>query len=286
MGKWVIALVAVAAALAAPSSLAQVVLAQSIFRAASLPSNTVRTFTVTCTAGYVAVSAGVSKPAPGATLLGIRPSGLAAYTFRFGNPATNPNQHVTVVVACRRFSFKLPTRVKVTPLQLKVKVPAGKLTAAGLLCPPSTAPAGWGDDLAPVQSHGYVPGAAARVSVRKASMHVRGFSFSVRNSGSKAQSVTLYGTCLTVFRPAGASRVRLEVRITTFRVPLQAGSQRVSHSCPTGWVSLAAGYALRSPVTTIDGAAAIAKGGRWWIVSDAEGRPTADLQLVCARLSK
>jgi hypothetical protein len=286
MGKWVIALVAVAAALAAPSSLAQVVLAQSIFHAANLPSNTVRTFTVACPAGYVAVSAGVSSPARGAMLLSIRPSGVEAYTFRVGNPAANDDQQVTVVVACRRFFFKLPNRVQVTPLQLKVNVPAGRRSAAGLLCPPNTAPAGWGDDLAPVQSHGYVPGAAARVSVRKASMHPRGFSFSVRNSGSKARTVTLYGTCLTVVRPAGGSRERLHVKITTFRVPLQRGSQRVVHSCPTGWVSLAAGYALRSPVTTIDGAAAIGQGGRWWIASDARSEAGADLQLVCARLGK
>jgi hypothetical protein len=285
MGKWGIALVVVAAVLSAPSSLAQVVLAQSVFHAANLPSNTVRTFTVTCAAGYVAVSAGVSSPARGATLLGIRPRGLAAYTFRFGNPATNPNQQVKVVVACRRLFFK-PTRLKATPLQVKVKVPAGKLTAVGFLCPPGTAPAGWGDDLAPVRSHNYVPGAAARMSVRRASMHLRGFSFSLRNSGSKAQSVTLYGTCLTALRPAGASRERLYVRITTFRVPLQAGSQRVVQRCPAGWVSLAAGYALRSPATTIDGAAAIGRHGRWWIASDAEGQPTADLQLVCARVSK
>jgi hypothetical protein len=274
MGRSVIALVAVAAALAAPSSLAQVVLAQSVFHAAALPSNTVRTFTVTCPSGYVAMSAGVSSPAPGATLLSMRPSGLAAYTFRFGNPAANLDQQVTVVVACRRFFFKPPTRVKVTPLQLKVKVPAGKLTSAGFLCPSHTAPAGWGDDIS---------SAAARVSLRKASMHLRGFSFAVRNSGSRARPVTLYGTCLTVLRPAGAPRERLHVKITTFRVPLQGRSQRVVRSCTTGWVSLAAGYALRSPVTTIDGAAALGQGGRWWIASEAEG-PTAELQLVCARL--
>jgi hypothetical protein len=286
MGKRVIALVAVAAALAAPSSLAQVVLAQSVFRAAHLPSNTVRSFTVTCAAGYVAASAGISSPAPGTTLLSSRPSGLAAYRFRFGNPASNSNQRVTVVVACRRLFSKLATRLKVTPLHLKVKVPAGKLTTAGFLCPPHTAPAGWGEDLAPIRSQGYVPGAAARLSVRKASMHLRGFSFALRNNGSTVRSVTLYGTCLTALRPAGASPERLQVKITTFRVPLQAGSQRVVHSCPTGWVSLAAGYALPSPATTIDGAAAIGRSGRWWIASDAEGQPTADLQLVCARLGK
>jgi hypothetical protein len=285
MSKWVIVLVAVVAALAAPSSLAQVVLAQSVFRTANLPSNTLRTFPVTCAAGYLAVSAGVASPAPGATLLGIRPSGLAAYTFRFGNPVTNSGQQVKVVVACRRFFFKPPTRVKVTPLRLKVKVPAGKLTVAGLPCPPRTAPAGWGHDITSVQSRS-APGVGARVTVRKASIHLRGYSFSVRNSGATAQSVTLYGTCLTALRQVGAPRERLLVRITTFYAQLQGASKRVVHNCPTGWVSLAAGYALRSPVTTIAGAAAIGRGGRWWITSDADRRTAADLQLVCARLSK
>lgn len=286
MRKWVISLVVIAAALAAPSSLAQVVLAQSVFHAANLPSNTIKTFTVTCPRGYIAASGGISSPASGVTVLSIRPSGVGAYSFSFGNPVTNPDQQVTVVVACRRFFFRLPIRVKVTPVQLKVKVPAGKTSAGSFLCPPRTAPAGWGDDIAPAQStHGYVAGPAARVSVRKASMHLRGFAFSVRNGGATARSVTLYGTCLTALRPAGASRERLNVKINTFRVPLHPGSQRVVHRCPTGWVSLGAGYALRSPVTTIDGAAALGAGGRWWITSDAEGQTLADLQLVCGRLS-
>jgi len=274
MGRSVIVLVAVAAALAAPSSLAQVVLGRSVFRAASLPSSTVRAFAVTCPAGYVGVSAGVSRPAPGASLLSLRPSGLSGYIFRFGNPVANADRQVKVVAACRRFSSKLSTRLKVTPLQTRVKVPPGELAVTGIVCPPSTGPAGWGFDL---------PGAAGRLSVRKASMHLRGFSFSLRNSGPKARSVTLYATCLTALRPAGTFRERLHVRITTFRVPLQAGSQRVVRNCPAGWVSLAAGYALRSPLTTIDGAAAIGQGGRWWIASNSKGRLAADLQLVCGR---
>jgi hypothetical protein len=287
MGRWVIALVAVAAGLAVPSSLAQVVLAQSVFHAEDLPSNTIRNFVVSCPRGYVAVSAGISNPAPGVTLLSIWPSGVTGHKFRFGNPVTNPDQQVTVVVACRSLVFKGATRLKATPVQTKVTVPAGQLEAAALPCPPHTLPAGWGLDIAP--GHGgqrYVPGAAARVSLRKASMHLGGFSFSLRNSGTKAQSVTLSGTCLTALRPAGASRERLFVRITTFRVPLHPGSQRVVRGCATGWVSLAAGYVLRSPATTIDGAAAIGTGGRWWVASDAEGQSTADLTLVCARLSR
>lgn len=282
MGRWVIALFLVAAALAAPSSVAQVVLAQSVFHAADLPSNKITTFTVSCPPRYVAASAGVSSPAPGVTLLGIRPSGIRAYTFRFGNPATNSDERATVVVACRRLAFKTPVRLKVVPVKSKVAVPAGKLNSAVLLCPPNTLPAGWGENIAPGRSGSF--GAAARVSLRRASMRAHGFAFSLRNGGAKAQSATLYGTCLTALRSAGTS-AKLQVRIMTFPALLRPGTQRVVKSCPGGWASLAVGYALRSPLTAVDGAAAIGTAGRWWVTSHAEGQTAADLHLVCARLS-
>jgi hypothetical protein len=282
MGRWVIGLFMVAAALAAPSSLAQVVLAQSVFHSADLPSNAITTFTVSCPPRYVAASAGISSPAPGATLLGIRPAGIRAYTFRFRNPAANSDERATVVVACRRFAVKTPVRLKVAPVKSKVAVPAGKLSSAVLLCPPNTLPAGWGEDFARGRSGSF--GAAARVSLRRVSMRAHGFVFSLRNGGAKGQSANLYGTCLTVLRSAGAS-AQLHVRIMTFTTPLHPGTQRVVKSCPSGWASLAAGYALRSRLTAVDGAAAIGARGRWWITSHAEGQTAADLDLVCARLS-
>jgi len=287
MGKWVIALVAVAAALVAPSSLAQVVLSKSVFHTVVLPSNTIRSVLVSCPRGYVAASAGISNPAPGVTLLSIRPWGVAGYRFRFGNPAGNADRQVTVVAACRSLAFKSAARLKVTPVQMKVKVAARQLKPAALSCPSNTLPAGWGHEIALAHgARGYVPGPATRVSLRTVSMDLGGFSFSLRNSGTKAQSVTLYGTCLTALRPAGTSRERLHVRITTFPVILQPGSRRVVRSCATGWVSLAAGYVLRSPATTIDGAAAIGASGHWWFASGEKGQSTADLKLVCARLSR
>lgn len=286
MGKWVIALVAVAAALVAPSSLAQVVLSKSVFHTVDLPSNTTRSVLVSCPRGYVAASAGISNPAPGVTLLSIRPWGVAGYRFRFGNPAANADQQVTVVAACRSFAFKSAARLKVAQVQMRVKVPGGQLKPAALPCPSNTLPAGWGGDIAPAQSaRGSVP-SAARMSLRTVSMGLGGFSFSLRNSGTKTQSVTLYGTCLTALSPAGTSRERLRVRITTFPVLLQPGSRRVVRSCATGWVSLAVGYVLRSPATTIDGVAAIGASGRWWVASDAEGQSSVDLKLVCGRLSR
>lgn len=286
MGKWVIALVAVAAALVAPSSLAQVVLSKSVFHTVDLPSNTTRSVLVSCPRGYVAASAGISNPAPGVTLFSIRPWGIAGYRFRFGNPAANADQQVTVVAACRSFAFKSAARLKVAQVQMRVKVPGGQLKPAALPCPSNTLPAGWGGDIAPAHSaRGSVP-SAARMSLRTVSMGLGGFSFSLRNTGTKTQSVTLYGTCLTALSPAGTSRERLRVRITTFPVLLQPGSRRVVRSCATGWVSLAAGYVLRSPATTIDGVAAIGASGRWWVASDAEGQSSVDLKLVCGRLSR
>jgi hypothetical protein len=286
MGKWVIALVAVAAALVAPSSLAQVVLSKSVFHTVDLPSNTTRSVLVSCPRGYVAASAGISNPAPGVTLLSIRPWGVAGYRFRFGNSAANADQQVTVVAACRSFAFKNAARLKVAQVQMRVKVPGGQLKPAALPCPSNTLPAGWGGDIAPGHSaRGSVP-SAARMSFRTVSMSLAGFSFSLRNTGTKTQSVTLYGTCLTAVSPAGTSRERLRVRITTFPVLLQPGSRRVVRSCATGWVSLAAGYVLRSPATTIDGVAAIGASGRWWVASDAEGQSSVDLKLVCGRLSR
>jgi hypothetical protein len=285
MGRWVIALVVVAAALAAPPSLAQGVLAHSVFRAADLPSNAITTFTVVCPAGFFAASGGISSPASGVTTLGIRPRGVRSYVFRFGNPVTNPDQQVTVAVACRKFLIKGAVTPKLVPFRVKVTARPRKLTAADFKCPPQTAPTGWGADIAPVRSQRYVPGPAARLSVRKASMSLRGFSFSIWNAGRSARPVTLYGTCLTVLRRSGAARERLHVRITTFRTPLRAGNQRVIDRCPRGWLSLAAGYALRSSLTEIRGAAALGARGRWWVASDAGGGATADLQLVCARLS-
>jgi hypothetical protein len=286
MGKWVIALVAVAAALVAPSSLAQVVLSKSVFHTVDLPSNTTRSVLVSCPRGYVAASAGISNPAPGVTLLSIRPWGVAGYRFRFGNSAANADQQVTVVAACRSFAFKNAARLKVAQVQMRVKVPGGQLKPAALPCPSNTLPAGWGGDIAPAHSaRGSVP-SAARMSFRTVSMSLAGFSFSLRNTGTKTQSVTLYGTCLTAVSPAGTSRERLRVRITTFPVLLQPGSRRVVRSCATGWVSLAAGYVLRSPATTIDGVAAIGASGRWWVASDAEGQSSVDLKLVCGRLSR
>ena len=76
--------------------------APTVYASHDLPSDAITGFTVPCPSGYFAVSAGVSSPGPGTTLLSVRPVGLRAFTFRFGNPATNDATRVTVAVACRK----------------------------------------------------------------------------------------------------------------------------------------------------------------------------------------
>jgi hypothetical protein len=283
MVRWVIALVVVAAALAAPSSLAQVVLGSSVFHSHDLPTNAITAFTVACPPRYMATSAGISTPAPGVTLLTIRPAGLRAYAFRFGNPPSNSDQKVTVVVACRRISSsrrkpRIALRQKL--VQSKVTLPAGKLSAVGLACPPATLPAGRGFDLTLSQPGDF----AAPISMRKTEMDLNGFSFAVLNNGARARRIALYGNCLTVLREARARAQQLGTRITTFRDLAEPGSQSIGHRCPSGWVSLAAGYSLQSRLQTVRGAAAIMAGGRWRVENAAKVPALVELQLVCGSL--
>jgi len=279
MGRSVLVVVAACVALVGASARAQpeqaglVVLAPSVFATHGVPSNAVTTFTVTCPAGYMAVSAGITAPASGTTVLAITPVGLSAYRFRIGNPAANDDQRVTVVVACRKVrAANLVLWLK--PLKpKKVLVPAGKTASATQPCPKGTTPA----------NGGYALGSAA-LSVRRESSTLTSASYAVANSGSRARRAVLYGACLTLFRTADSPFEQLHVQVTTFRVPLRAGEQTLGRACPGGWFALDAGYVLRARSTKVDGAAPTARGGRWKLANGTDGTVLADVQLACGRL--
>jgi hypothetical protein len=285
MVRRVIFLIVIAAGLAAPSSLAQVVLSPSVFHSQDLPANASTAFTVTCPPGFLATSAGISNPAPGVTLLSLHPAGFRAYAFRFGNSADNSDQRVTVVVACRKVSSsgsKPPVVLRQKLVESKVTLPAGKVSSVGLACPSNTAPAGRGFDLTLSQ-----PGnLASPITFRKNVLHLHGFSFTVVNKGARARTIALYGNCLTLLRAAGAKRQLLGIKITTFRDLVDPGSQSVAHRCPSGWVSLAAGFSLRSQQQTVRGAAAIALSGKWSVENNAKLPAVVDLQLACGSLQR
>jgi hypothetical protein len=288
-----IALLAMGVALVAATARAQpaqVVLAPTVYATHAVPSNAITAFTVTCPPGYLAASAGISKPAPGTTVLALAPVGVSAYRFRIGNPATNGDQRATVAVACRKVrpaAVNPRFTLKLTPLKVKyLTVSPRRASSAALVCPPGTVPAGAGVDVAPGRQKAtgaYRPGPG--VSVRRQTATLRRFSFSLLNLEPRAKRVAVYGGCLTLAREAGAPRERLHVKVTTFRVLLDPGSQAVTRRCRSGWISLAAGYALRSKSTNAAGAAAVAAAGRWSLLSDADGATTADVQLACARLA-
>jgi hypothetical protein len=287
MGRWVIALIGLAALVAAPSATPQIIVAQTVFHNAGLPSNAITSSNVTCPQGYVAVSAGVSTAAPGVTTLSIRPLGLRTYAFRFGNPATNPHQRVTVAVSCRRIRVRRGTSpyLKLKPLKLKsFQVKPESQKAASLSCPSGTVPAGTGFDLDPARSKVLGRFSGTALSIRRQTQTLHGVALTVRNSGSRARAVALYATCLTVIRPPGASSGRLLVRIVTDTAPIHPGSQAVKHSCPRGWTALATGFALPGSIA-IDGSAAIGRAGKWSLTNRGDSSALSDLQLLCGRLS-
>jgi hypothetical protein len=277
MRRWVIVPVAVAAALAAPSSLAQVVLAPAVFRSHDLPAAATTAFAVTCPRGYVATSAGVSEPASGVTLLDLWPRGLGTYSFRFGNPAGNATRRVTVSVACRKADSadrRARVALRQRPVRFAATIPAGTGKAVEFVCPSHTVPAGIG----------FVR--AESVGIRRATMHAGGFSFVVFNNGTRTRKVVLYGNCLTVLHPAELRTEELAFKITTYRDLVEPGTQRISHACPRGWVALGAGFTLRSPSHSVQGAAALVTGGRWWVENDGQAASVTELQLVCAVLRR
>ena len=286
MGRWVIAFIAGAALVAVPAATSEVVVARTVFQSATLRSDAVTGFTVTCQPGYFALSAGVSAPAHGAPTLSIRPLGLRAYAFRFGNPATNPARHVTAAVACRKVRPRAGATpyFRLRPLRLKpLKLGGGSQRSTSIGCPPGTVPAGAGYDLAPVRAQGRKHFAGVALSVRSLTRSIHGFSFSLRNDAAKMRTAVLYGTCMTLVRPPRAANEWLHVRILTASADVQRGTHVAKQSCPRRWTAIAVGYALRSGVS-VDGAVALATSGRWSLRSESGAPPPVDLQLACAQL--
>src|SRR5690349_1726140 len=281
MGRLVLAVTVACVALVAASARAQpdhagqVVLAPSVFATHDVPSNAITTFTVTCPAGYTAVSAGITSPAPGTTVLAIAPLGLSTYRFRIGNAATNDDRRIAVVVACRKIGSN-PSRfvLRLKPLKRRVVVVTPHRTSsASLACPRGTTPA----------NGGFAFGSTA-LSVRREMSTLTTASYGFANSGARARRATVHGACLTLFRTADAPFEQLHVQVTTFRVPLRTGEQTLARSCPKGWFSLDVGYVLRARSTKLDGAAPSGAGGRWTLTNPTDAAVLADVQVACGRL--
>jgi hypothetical protein len=287
MGGRLMVLTAACVALVAASARAQsgqVVLAPTVFASHDLPANAITTFTVTCPAGFVAASAGVSSGAPGTTVLGMVPVGVAGYRFRIGNPVTNGDQRVTVAAACRKVGargFVLRLR-RLAPTV--VVVPPRSSASATLRCPAGATAAGGGVDLEPKQGKAGARFGGSPLSLLRETATPTALSYVVANTGRRPRKVVLHGGCLTFFRTAGSPFEQLHVAITTFRIPLEAGEHTVTRVCRRGWAPLAVGYGLRSRSTTLSAAAATRGGGRWTVDNGGDAATLVDLQLTCGRI--
>jgi hypothetical protein len=283
MCRWVMAVTAACVALVAAAARAetvqreQVVLAPSVLASHVVRSHATTSFTVACRSGFLAVSGGITRPAPGTTVLAITPAGFSAYRFRIANPAGNDDQRVTVSVACRKLGAPRISKyaLRLKPLKPRiVVVPARKTASAVLSCPKGMTPA----------NGGFAFGSTG-LSVRRETSTLAAARYAVANSGSKARRAVLYGGCLTLFRTADAPFEQLHLTVTTFTVPVQPGEQTVARSCRRGWFAIDAGFALRSSRTRVTGAAVTAAGGRWVVAAGGDATVLADVQLACGRIA-
>ena len=287
MGRWVIALAAAGVVLVAAAARAQtdqIVLASTVVASHDLPSNAITGFTVTCPPGYVSVSAGVSRPGPGSTLLSVRPVGLRAFTFRFGNPATNDPTRVTVAVACRKTRPPGPVLL-LKPVKTRVIVRPRTQKSGTLACPPHTTPAGAAIDLEPGRAKSVGSFAGTALSVRSTTATLRAFQFRIGNAGTRAHDVVVNGMCVTVLLAPEVERAKLSTTISTYTSVIAPGRHHVRHRCRSGWISLGTGYGLTPGAARVDGAAALATSGAWWVRNTADSPLTARLQVICARVA-
>jgi len=285
MERWVIVLLAAGIALVAASARAgteQGVLAPTVLATHDLPSNAISGFTVSCPPGYVAVSAGVTKPGPGSTLLSVKPAGPRGFVFRFGNPVTNDPTRVTVAVACRKLSGG-PV-FKITLVKNRFLVRPGGQNSVTITCPPKTTPAGSGFDLDPGRAKSVDGFGGPVLSVRTATASLRAFQFRVASAAKRTRAVTVYGNCLTVLLAPSVARAQLTTQISTYPTVIASGEHHFKHECRSGWSALGAGYALGSGSVRIDGAAAVTTGGRWSARNTGTAPLQARLQVICSKV--
>ena len=231
MGRWVIALLATGVALVAASARAQtgqVLLGPTVYSSRNLPANAITRFTVGCPRGYFAVSGGVSSPYPGSTLLSVRPVGLRAYTFRFGNPVTKDSTRVTVLVACRTIR-RGPVLIREAG-QDPARRQAGTDQIRGARLSREHHPGLLRDRPrpGPVQVDRLVRGRRAQRADSTATL--RAFQFRIANAGARAQEVVVQGTCATVLFASAAERASLNTRISTYTDAISPGRHRLRHA--------------------------------------------------------
>jgi hypothetical protein len=275
MGRWIIVAVAATALVVAASATSQVVVGRTVFRAAHVPGGGAKKLSVSCPPGYFAVSAGAAKSGGGINEVTVHPVGLRTYVFRLAN-AGDLERRVTVTAACRKVraaGSKGPYLKLSARRRSSIRVAPSDLRRARFTCPSGTVPAAAGFNLG-----------RGKLSIREQTQDLHVLTFAAYNAGATPRTATFYAGCLTVVQPAGARRAKLQVSLATETVPIRPGSQVVTRLCPRGWLSLAAGYTVGAGVK-LNGAAGVARTGRWSLTNPSPKPVLAQLQLACFRVT-
>jgi hypothetical protein len=274
MGRWAITAFAAAALIVVASATSQVVVGRTAFRAVKVPAGATKSVSVSCPAGYFAVSAGAAKAGAGLSVLQARPLSPRRFAFRLASTG-DVDQRVTVAAACRRVrsgGSKAPYLKLVARHRMTLRVARSSQRQARFTCPSGTVPAAAGFAL------------GSGLSVRQETQDLRAVTFSAANGGTAPRNASFYASCMTVVRPAGARPTQLQVSLATDTVPIRSGSQVLTRICPRGWLSLAAGYSLPAGVE-LNGAAAVGRTARWAFTNPAQKPALAQIQLACTRLT-
>jgi len=273
LGRWLITLTLAAALVVVPSALPRDTSARNIGRSFTLSAHALKSVTVNCPSGWVAASGGVRSAGDGTAALAIRPAGASAVSLRVANRTGDPH-FVSVAATCLGLpGGRSAPHYRASRVQRKILVAGLARKQAGLGCPAGTVAAGAGFAIS-----------SPALQIRESTRSVNRFSFTVENDGARARPAVLYGTCLTLVRPSGSRRVRLNVRVMTATTPLPPGDRVVNEACPRGWFGLATGYSLPASVT-LSATVAVPGGGRWSLTNPLSKPLLADLQLTCGRVA-
>ena len=292
---WVGLAAAVALVAPAPAGAQKIVVTPPVLYTANIPSDSIVTFTVTCPRGYFAMSAGVVSPAPGVTTLKIAPVGASGFSFRFGNPVTNPAGRVTVSVTCRKIGLIPGLKIKPAWLTGTVKskpilVPPGQTKKLNLKCPPGEAPTGYGYDepsSAPKYVSAKVPNPIETLDILRAMPVPGAWSFTLENTWKDSpKSAVLYARCAsrTVQFP-NHPQEHVQVARMTFHERAKSGKNRYSAGCSKAFVPLGTGFSLPGKHAAEVVATGILKTVALWFVDGfKEPFPKLDVYLLCARI--
>jgi hypothetical protein len=266
---WIAALAVAMAGLSSATATAQtkgptvVMTGGTLYHSEDVAPNSIKTFTVTCPPGYIAMGGSASIP-DGATQLKSAPGGARSWTFSFGLPVTaTRSAHVTVLVLCSKPRPFLPGVGGKVKIKIKVKkvkssavvIPPGETEKTKLKCPAGAAPTGSGLSVAPpgaetksvharvaaVLSNGLVARLTRDLPVRG------GFRFTVHNFAGVPQTVRHSGRCL--FRKASyrrghhrRHRATTKVFRLVFHETAQPGSNLFERSCHRHQFPVSGGY--------------------------------------------